>query len=781
MADVNKSVEISLRANLKQLQDSLAKIPGMTKKEAQAMTRSLASEFNKSQKAAKKAASESKKAARQTTKEYQRSSKKIQDSFKDQANQARRSSKDMKKSFDLAGRSIKNARKGSREFGAAMGSLEDVVSFINPELAAMAGGVGAVGQAARSMSRSLATGNVVLIGIVATLAIAAAAYTLFTHRQAQAKEAFTKFKQGLSEGRKELEKLSSELKALSAELDAGFKINPITQRRQMIRLDQERLLALGQISQKEFDIFGAQEKQSIAHSQLIKREKDLIKAAEERFKKAQQQLVLNKKEREEMYKVRDVLRLNSKERLEVNQMISKSLQKQEDLQKIVSDHPRLLKRINKSYMDALNTTNETLKAETKLINVKDRQKRIAEAAQKAEERRQKVIAITSGLTDQINALEQQNTALALSMASEAEKISGSAKARRDALDNQLELMRAQLTEIEVTAKTEEELLALEEAQAELERASIIISEQKRLITRKEKEDLEAINKKLDAQSNKQKQLSEIAKVRTDLEKIQLQSMLDALPLSQEQFVNETKLGLQKRDTIDKINEATEATLRQAKTKEEIDAAEEDRKKALRAAEITHELELQKIRDESERKRQEQLHAGTSSILQSMSTVTTASLELLEKSGNKNKKLVTALFMAQKVAAIGEIAMNTAKSITAAPAQFGAFAPAAIAGYIATAAAQTAIVMSQQPPKFHMGGMIERTPDESTIIVKRGEAILDRATVNRLGGEQGVNRLQNGQSITPQVIVMNPYKHYDRFMSDRQRMGLSDARNARRGY
>ena len=308
-----------------------------------------------------------------------------------------------------------------------------------------------------------------------------------------------------------------------------------------------------------------------------------------------------------------------------------------------------------------------------------------------------------------------------------------------------------------------------------------MKEQKRLITEKEKADLAEINNKLESQKKKQTEISQIAKLRQELERTQLNSMLDALPISEEQFVNETKLGIQKRDTIDKINEATEAALKQAKTQEEIDAANEERKRAMRAAELTHEIELQKIRDEAERKREQQLVAGTTSILQSMSAVTTASLELLQKSGNKNKKLITALFMAQKVVAVGEIAMNTAKSITAAPAQFGALAPAAIAGYIAMAAAQTAVVMSQQPPKFHMGGVIERTPDESTIIVKRGEAVLDRATVNRLGGEQGVNRLQNGQTMTPQVIVMNPFKHYDRFMADRQKMGLSEARNARRGY
>ena len=154
--------------------------------------------------------------------------------------------------------------------------------------------------------------------------------------------------------------------------------------------------------------------------------------------------------------------------------------------------------------------------------------------------------------------------------------------------------------------------------------------------------------------------------------------------------------------------------------------------------------------------------------------------MLEKSGSKNKKLITALFLANRAAALGEIVMNTAKSITAAPAQFGPFAPIAIAGYVATAAAQTATVMSQQPPRFHMGGMVDKTPDERVVIVKQGEAILDRATVNALG-DQGVSRLQNGQSMSPEVIVMNPYKHFDRFVRDRERSGLSSTRSARRGY
>jgi hypothetical protein len=124
-----------------------------------------------------------------------------------------------------------------------------------------------------------------------------------------------------------------------------------------------------------------------------------------------------------------------------------------------------------------------------------------------------------------------------------------------------------------------------------------------------------------------------------------------------------------------------------------------------------------------------------------------------------------------------VAFNTAKAITAAQAYPPPFNGLMIASAVAAGAAQTASIFAQQAPKFHMGGM---TPDESIAVVKAGEAVLDRATVNRLGGETGVNRLQNGQASSPQVIVTNPYKHFDRYMTDRQRAGLS-ARSAKRGY
>ena len=137
------------------------------------------------------------------------------------------------------------------------------------------------------------------------------------------------------------------------------------------------------------------------------------------------------------------------------------------------------------------------------------------------------------------------------------------------------------------------------------------------------------------------------------------------------------------------------------------------------------------------------------------------LQLLNLTGNENKALINVLFRAQQASAIANIAMSTAEAIAAAPAQYGPFAPLAIAGIIASAAAQTAVVTQQKPP-LHMGGFIPpNAPDETQRTVLTGEAVLDRSTVARLGGESGIQQLQAGQ-MQSRVIVMNPFKHLDRY-------------------
>lgn len=118
------------------------------------------------------------------------------------------------------------------------------------------------------------------------------------------------------------------------------------------------------------------------------------------------------------------------------------------------------------------------------------------------------------------------------------------------------------------------------------------------------------------------------------------------------------------------------------------------------------------------------------------------------------------FTLRQGAALAETLMNTAKGIVNALATYPGPAGAALAGVIAaTGATQAGLISSQQPPSFHMGGMAS---DETSARVLKGEAILDRATVRRIGGEEGVKRLQQGGQKSDNVVVIQPFRHFGRF-------------------
>ena len=155
-------------------------------------------------------------------------------------------------------------------------------------------------------------------------------------------------------------------------------------------------------------------------------------------------------------------------------------------------------------------------------------------------------------------------------------------------------------------------------------------------------------------------------------------------------------------------------------------------------------------------------------------------DLIDQNSIKNKENAELVFNIRKAAAIADIAIQTAKNIVEV-APLGPIAMLAMAG-IGTA--QGALVASEQP-KFHMGGMIggggTLAPDETMVTAKRGEAILSTAAVNRIG-EDGVRSLETGGGITPKIIVMNPFKHYDRFIRGRDAMGMSAIQGTgRKGY
>ena len=183
--------------------------------------------------------------------------------------------------------------------------------------------------------------------------------------------------------------------------------------------------------------------------------------------------------------------------------------------------------------------------------------------------------------------------------------------------------------------------------------------------------------------------------------------------------------------------------------------------------------MAKIAAEEERINQIRLQ-GIGGLIGNLQNFATSAGEALAKSNDEQIAFQDKLFRMQQAFAVAKIAMDAAGGAVNALATYGPVLGPILAGTIAASAgAQTAVVMSQQPPSAsaHMGQPM--APDERTIRVLTGEAVIDRRTVQSLGGEQGVRALQNQQFVDPirGLILVNTFKHFDKYnKSARRQMG-----------
>lgn len=124
------------------------------------------------------------------------------------------------------------------------------------------------------------------------------------------------------------------------------------------------------------------------------------------------------------------------------------------------------------------------------------------------------------------------------------------------------------------------------------------------------------------------------------------------------------------------------------------------------------------------------------------------------------------FKLNQTAAIADIAFSTAKAVAQALVLPPGVRGATIAAVLAASGLQTATVLAQSPPKFDVGGMVGSSTDSAPDVVQanllKGEAVLDRSTVSALGGAEGVRRLQNQRTKTGAPIIIQPFKHFDRY-------------------
>jgi hypothetical protein len=267
---------------------------------------------------------------------------------------------------------------------------------------------------------------------------------------------------------------------------------------------------------------------------------------------------------------------------------------------------------------------------------------------------------------------------------------------------------------------------------------------------------------LKEQAEQKRMLAEVDKIQTDINK---------------KFMNEGEIIAQNYDAqIERLREIQGELNGQIDIEKEI--ADLKFLKANELYEFQYEQEL-KIADAKEKADKEEMQRRkeiialnmdfASSLIGSYGAITGAVGQLYENLGQEQAEVALRLFALNKSAEIANIAMITSRGIAEASARF-AGRPVrkalAIGGVVVAGATQTAAVASTPPPTFDMGGMIGNfdtpRPGDTLIRATAGEAILDTATVQRIGGAEGVRALQNGGAMAPQVIVMNPFKHLDKY-------------------
>lgn len=176
---------------------------------------------------------------------------------------------------------------------------------------------------------------------------------------------------------------------------------------------------------------------------------------------------------------------------------------------------------------------------------------------------------------------------------------------------------------------------------------------------------------------------------------------------------------------------------------------------------------QRAADEIERIRLRRLETGLSiasqefAAIESLARTAQANLEKREDlTLQQKRKRASQAFALQQGAAVGQIAIDAARSVLSLVPFFsfaGPAAPALAAGVVAPiAAAQTAVVLSQDPPSFPTGGMVGDRVDADHVLIgaQRDEAVLTARGVDALGGPAGVDAANAGRASGPTHIEIH---------------------------
>ena len=638
--EVEKSISISYKADLKDLVSKLKQMPNVTDQEAKKMVKALDRQLKQAEKAAKKSAEASKKASQEAARAAARGAS----SFDDLADSARRAEDRLERVGESAG----DIDRGFSSIGLALRG-------VNPQLAEAADGLADAMAVTEGLTMSFTALNPVVVAGAVVIGGLVLGYMSYQQELEKART--------LTLEMRDAQKSLNEMYNTQAQnfQDSLDKLGDIT---------DEYAVLTGQIDEYELALRRTERQVKASFQGNIDQQAELIAQREQELALVENIRRSNLGNLENAYVLSDT----EKETLKQLQLQIQGVNKRIDLTKHDMANNNELSKIHKALV------NEIAKQEQGMAILVTHQKEAVDMAL------------------QIQEYENESAKAKEKQVKPAEKKVEILKDENDELQKLIEAENKYFDrQIEANKK-------LEEYQIEA------------FMTKEEREDL-AFGKKLE-------QIEELGEItgKTELAQDIIKQELHQKDLDRlEELKEKRKEGA--KENLEALFQAGEAFANLA----------ESRMK-------THEVDFEARKKERE-------------ALAAMSETERAAHE-------KKKKQMTALFNFRKGMAIAEIAMGTAEAVVAAQKLLPPFNLIQSALAVATGVAQAGVVMSQQAPQFHMGGM---APDETSARVLKGEAILDRATVRNLGGEQGVKQLQQNQGPAGgQVMVIQPFKHFGRF-------------------
>lgn len=189
----------------------------------------------------------------------------------------------------------------------------------------------------------------------------------------------------------------------------------------------------------------------------------------------------------------------------------------------------------------------------------------------------------------------------------------------------------------------------------------------------------------------------------------------------------------------------------------------------KAKQILHQRDLARAKElaDHETMLQRQRISAAQAVATFASGVSDLMMQRASANAEHDRRLAHKQFKLGQATAIAQATINGALAVTRALAELGPIVGTLAAGGIMAATAAQIGVIASQKPAFDRGGMIQggRMADQVPINALPGEAVLSRGAVRAVGGQAGVDRLNRGEGSAPQVVVVEAYKHFGRFVQD----------------